>query len=379
MRRARLDVLAESAAQPGFVRAAARFVAELGRARWSSRRASPARCATGRARARAGRTPRRSRRSTAPTATASRPPGWSTRSCSPRARALDARRGARRRGRRLGRHARVRLRLRRLRPAPARRARDARGPLRRRRDGLAARTSAAGSPSRRSAGVHQELLALGAEELELRAGRRPLRGRVARRAPPPRAPPVRGRARRAGSTPGGAVSFHSAGGERAEVELAAARVLELLRDGVAPGDVAVVFRDPSALLVAARAGLRRLRDPVLDRPHAAVRPHRPRPRAARADPRRRPGGHRRGPARLPPHARPAARAGLRGQPRGRGAPRGRPPRRGGARALGARPLAARRARPARAARATRRPSSAELESRLASACSPPPTSAAPPC
>jgi ATP-dependent helicase/DNAse subunit B len=44
--------------------------------------------------------------------------------------------------------------------------------------------------------------------------------------------------------PGSAVSFHSAGGERAEVELAAARVLELLRDGVVPGDVAVVFRDP---------------------------------------------------------------------------------------------------------------------------------------
>ena len=45
--------------------------------------------------------------------------------------------------------------------------------------------------------------------------------------------------------PGPAISFHSAGGERAEVELAGARVLELLREGVAPGDVAVVFRDPS--------------------------------------------------------------------------------------------------------------------------------------
>jgi ATP-dependent helicase/DNAse subunit B len=44
--------------------------------------------------------------------------------------------------------------------------------------------------------------------------------------------------------PGAAISFHSAGGERAEVELAGARVLELLRDGVEPGDVAVVFRDP---------------------------------------------------------------------------------------------------------------------------------------
>ena len=46
--------------------------------------------------------------------------------------------------------------------------------------------------------------------------------------------------------PGHAVSFHSSGGERAEVELVAARVLQLLRDGVTPGDVAVVFRDPTA-------------------------------------------------------------------------------------------------------------------------------------
>ena len=44
--------------------------------------------------------------------------------------------------------------------------------------------------------------------------------------------------------PGGAISFHSAGGERAELELAGARVLELLRGGVAPGNVAVVFREP---------------------------------------------------------------------------------------------------------------------------------------
>ena len=44
--------------------------------------------------------------------------------------------------------------------------------------------------------------------------------------------------------PGQAVRLHSAGGERAEVELAAAQVLELLRDGTEAGDVAVVFRDP---------------------------------------------------------------------------------------------------------------------------------------
>ena len=44
--------------------------------------------------------------------------------------------------------------------------------------------------------------------------------------------------------------------------------LQLLRAGVEPGDVAVVFREPGALLVAARAGLRRLRNPLLDRPQA---------------------------------------------------------------------------------------------------------------
>src|SRR4051794_26931779 len=36
----------------------------------------------------------------------------------------------------------------------------------------------------------------------------------------------------------------AAGGARAEVELVAAEVLELLRSGTAPGDIAVVFRDP---------------------------------------------------------------------------------------------------------------------------------------
>ena len=44
--------------------------------------------------------------------------------------------------------------------------------------------------------------------------------------------------------PGAAVRLHTAGGERAEVELVAADVLGLLREGTAPGDVAVVFRDP---------------------------------------------------------------------------------------------------------------------------------------
>ena len=43
---------------------------------------------------------------------------------------------------------------------------------------------------------------------------------------------------------GEAVSFHSAGGQRAEIELVGARVLDLLRAGVEPGDVAVVLRRP---------------------------------------------------------------------------------------------------------------------------------------
>jgi ATP-dependent helicase/DNAse subunit B len=93
------------------------------------------------------------------------------------------------------------------------------------------------------AGLHQELLALGAEELELpplddhyAAESREALHHVERRLFEDE---LDGRVH-----PGTAISFHSAGGERAEVELAAARVLQLLRAGVEPGDVAVVFREP---------------------------------------------------------------------------------------------------------------------------------------
>jgi ATP-dependent helicase/DNAse subunit B len=41
-----------------------------------------------------------------------------------------------------------------------------------------------------------------------------------------------------------AIEFHSAAGQRAEIELAGARLLDLLREGVAPGDIAVVLRRP---------------------------------------------------------------------------------------------------------------------------------------
>ena len=93
-------------------------------------------------------------------------------------------------------------------------------------------------------GVHQELLAMGAEELELP----PLddhyadESRVALHHVERRL--FADEAAGAEAAPGAAVSFHTAGGERAEVELIGARVLGLLRDGVEPGDVAVVFREP---------------------------------------------------------------------------------------------------------------------------------------
>jgi ATP-dependent helicase/DNAse subunit B len=48
----------------------------------------------------------------------------------------------------------------------------------------------------------------------------------------------------ASAAPGDSVRVHLAGGRRAEIELCAAEVLALLRAGTAPGDVAVVLRDP---------------------------------------------------------------------------------------------------------------------------------------
>lgn len=102
-------------------------------------------------------------------------------------------------------------------------------------------------PGRRAfkavATLHQELLALGAEEQELapvddhyapesRATLHHVERLLFEDEPP------------SSVDPGQAISFHSAGGERAEVELAAARVLQLLRGGVEPGEVAVVFREP---------------------------------------------------------------------------------------------------------------------------------------
>ena len=63
-------------------------------------------------------------------------------------------------------------------------------------------------------------------------------------------------------------ALHSAGGERAEVELVGAEVLGLLREGTRPGDVAVVFRDPGHYASLVEQVFERLRHPVLDRPRA---------------------------------------------------------------------------------------------------------------
>ena len=67
----------------------------------------------------------------------------------------------------------------------------------------------------------------------------------ARRPPPPRAGAVRRPAVRARSTPAAPCAATAPAAQRAEVELVAAEVLGLLREGTAPGDVAVVFRDPA--------------------------------------------------------------------------------------------------------------------------------------
>ena len=115
VRRARLAVLAESAAQPGFVRAAARFVAELGRGMVDPARLMTRPSHLGGRRARGEPTPRRWPPSIAVTATGSRPRGSWTRSCLPGARSTPLRRAPER----WGAHAAVRLRLRRLHGARA--------------------------------------------------------------------------------------------------------------------------------------------------------------------------------------------------------------------------------------------------------------------
>ncbi|HET8953344.1 MAG TPA: hypothetical protein VFN44_22670, partial [Solirubrobacteraceae bacterium] len=55
--------------------------------------------------------------------------------------------------------------------------------------------------------------------------------------------------------PNGAVRLLEAGGERAEAELVAAEVLELMREGVAPDDIAVLVREGGAAVEVLAAGL----------------------------------------------------------------------------------------------------------------------------
>ena len=235
--RAELGVLAESAAQPGFVRAAARFVAELGRARVDPARFTQA------LRAWAGDGPRRSYADEV----AAIYGGY--RRALERAglvdpelfawRALDA----------------LRLDPERWGGTPVfvygfddftELELDALETLSA-RCGAYVCVSLPFEPGREAfratAGVHARLSGLAAERIELAAvdahyapGSRAALHQVERglfESDPPA--PVEA---------GEAIAFHSAGGARAEVELAAARVLDLLRGGTPPGDVAVVFRDP---------------------------------------------------------------------------------------------------------------------------------------
>jgi ATP-dependent helicase/DNAse subunit B len=245
VRRANLSVLAESASQPGFTRAAARFVTELGRIRPA---VEPARL-TAALRNWAGHGPRRAyadevagiyrgyrARLDAAGLADEELFAW---------RALDALRGTREAWGRT--------------PVFVYGFDDFDGLQLDALDTIAnwsgadVTVSLPHEPGRRAfkavSTLHQQLLELGAKEHELapvddhyapesRTALHHLERLLFEDEPAARV------------DPGGAISFHSAGGQRAEVELVGARILELLRPGagpggsVEPGNVAVVFRDP---------------------------------------------------------------------------------------------------------------------------------------
>jgi ATP-dependent helicase/DNAse subunit B len=237
--RARLTVLAESAAQPGFVRAAARFVAELGRSM-----VDPARL-TSALRSWADDGPRRPYGEEVAAIYRDYHDGLEAAGLADpelfALRALDA----------------VRLDPERWGGTPlfvygfddfTALELDALETLAR-RCGADVTVSLPFEPGRAAfkavARVRQELLARGARELALA----PLEDHYAEES----RQALHHVERRLFETesggrvhPGAAIAFHSAGGERAEVELAGTRVLELLREGVEPGDVAVVFRTPGS-------------------------------------------------------------------------------------------------------------------------------------
>ena len=305
---------------PGFVRAAARLRGRAGALDGRAGRGSP------QALERVGR-----RRSAAPLRgrdrrdlprlprAASTRPGSPTPSCSPGTRSTRCAATPAR----WGRDARVRLRLRRLRPSSSstrsRRSRSACGvdvvvslPYERGRAAFKAVATAAPAAARAAARREIELPPLDDHYApESRAALHHARAR-----------PVRGR-RRARSRRAARCEFPPPAAQRAEIELVGAEVLDLLRDGVAAGRRRGRVPRPAPLRVAARAGLRRLRHPVLDRP---LRPASATPalgrgllallRCAAA-----PDGGRRRPARLPAHARAAAQASAGRPARGRRAPR----------------------------------------------------------
>jgi ATP-dependent helicase/DNAse subunit B len=113
---------------------------------------------------------------------------------------------------------------------------------------------------RATAATYAELRALAREEIELpplsdfyadasRASLHALERQLFEDAPSGRADPRRSNSGRTTAAireapSDEAVRMHLAGGRRAEVELCAAEVLALLRDGTEPGNVAVVLRDP---------------------------------------------------------------------------------------------------------------------------------------
>ncbi len=123
---------------------------------------------------------------------------------------------------------------------------------------------------------------------------------------------------------GSAVRFHSAGGERAEVELAAASVLEQLAAGTPAGDIAVVFRSPEryASLVDQVFSAYGIPFSLDRRIRARTHPARPRPARAVAVRAARARRHHRRPPHLPALARPPRRARAGGPARGEGAPEG---------------------------------------------------------
>ena len=301
----------------------ARFVAELGRSMVGAGPRSRRRCAHW-----AGDGPRRALRGGGrgdlprlPRRARGRRAGR-RRSCSPGS-ALDALRRASRDA--LARHAGVRLRLRRLRrrssSTRSRRWPTAAAPTWSSRS----RTSPGGSAFKAVASIHQELLARGADELELP----PLDDHYAAEsrdgAAPPGAQPVRGRGatgRRPRPRAPSPSTQPAASAPRSS--LPARGCSSCCATASTPGDVAVVLRDPSptrrcSSRCSAPTGSRsrstagcRFGHTGLGRGLLALI------RAAAA------GRHGRRPARVPAHARAAARAGPRRPPRGGGAARGRP-------------------------------------------------------